>query len=75
MLIDPMIGIRPIKPVTIARWNQSGVLVNQNRSSGPSTARDRQRVPSHHQRPSSEIRAGIDLIMDEIGEFLRRVNE
>jgi len=45
---------------TIVEFTLSGVVVNQKRSSGPSTALDRHCVPSHHQRPSSEITTGID---------------
>src|ERR1700730_105266 len=58
-LIAPTMGISPINPVMTTRANHSGVLVNQNRSSLPSTTRDRHCVPSHHHRPSEEISAGM----------------
>ena len=57
-LMVPTIGMRPIRPVMATRPNQSGVVVNQNVSSGPSTRRLRQRAPSHHHLPSGEIGAG-----------------
>src|SRR5215472_15272022 len=56
VLITPTIGMSMMAPVMRIRVTHSGVVVNQNSSSSPSTTRDRHCVPSHHHRPSSETR-------------------